>query len=164
MKNAGHKDGPSGMNGTLNQLPEETAHRFTKPFAQLLRIEMAAGAVLPIFAVAAVAVSNSAWSGPFLAFWEMPVGLYLGAVVFSGSLRRRILEPAGRTQLAQRHRFHHGSFHRRVGFRSQPPELRQTGHPGIIRFRGDFRADNDDMADVAEERRKWGGATAPTGP
>jgi NhaA family Na+:H+ antiporter len=90
VNNAGHKDGPNGMTDTLNQLPQETADRFTKPFAQFLRIEAAAGAVLLIFAVAAVAVSNSAWSGPFLAFWEIPVGLHVGAVDFSRSLRHWI--------------------------------------------------------------------------
>lgn len=78
------------MTDSLNQLPQETADRFTKLFAQFLRIEAAAGAILLIFAVAAVAVSNSAWSGPFLAFWEMPVGLHLGAVEFSHSLRHWI--------------------------------------------------------------------------
>lgn len=78
------------MTETLNRLPQETVDRFTKPFAQFLRIEAAAGAVLLIFALAAVAVSNSAWSGPFLAFWEMPLGLHLGAVEFSRSLRHWI--------------------------------------------------------------------------
>ncbi len=78
------------MTETLNQLPQEAADRFTKPFAQFIRIEAAAGAVLLIFAVAAVAVSNSAWSVPFLTFWEMPVGLHLGAVEFSRSLRHWI--------------------------------------------------------------------------
>jgi NhaA family Na+:H+ antiporter len=78
------------MTDTLSQLPQETADRFTKPFAQFLRIEAAAGAVLLIFAAAAVAVSNSAWSGPFLAFWEMPVSLHVGAAEFSRSLRHWI--------------------------------------------------------------------------
>lgn len=78
------------MSESLSRLPKEPVDRFTKPFAQFLRIEAAAGAVLLIFAVSAVAVSNSSWSAPFLALWEMPVGLHLGAVEFSRSLRHWI--------------------------------------------------------------------------
>jgi len=34
--------------------------------------------------------SNSAWSTPFLAFWEMPIGLHSGSLDFSRSLRHWI--------------------------------------------------------------------------
>jgi NhaA family Na+:H+ antiporter len=78
------------MSESLSRLPKEAVDRFTKPFAQFLRIEAAAGAVLLVCAVSAVAVSNSSWSNPFLAFWEMPIGVRLGAVEFSRSLRHWI--------------------------------------------------------------------------
>lgn len=78
------------MSEGLQQLPEEPIDRFTKPFARFLRIEAAAGAVLLLFAVGAVALSNSPWSAPFLAFWEIPLGLQLGPVEFSRSLKHWI--------------------------------------------------------------------------
>ena len=69
-------------------LPKEIADRFTKPFAQFLKIEAAAGVMLLLATVAALVLSNSIWSTPFLAFWEMPVGLHLGSLEFIRSLRQ----------------------------------------------------------------------------
>jgi NhaA family Na+:H+ antiporter len=71
-------------------LPHEIADRFTEPFARFLRVEAAAGALLLLATVAALILSNSAWSVPFLAFWEMPVGVHFGALDFSRSLRHWI--------------------------------------------------------------------------
>lgn len=78
------------MSESLSRLPKEPVDRFTKPFAQFLRIKAAAGAVLLLFTLCAVALSNSPWSVPFLAFWEMPAGLRLDAVEFSRSLKHWI--------------------------------------------------------------------------
>jgi NhaA family Na+:H+ antiporter len=68
-------------------LPPEIADRFMKPFAPFLKIEAASGAVLLVAACAALILSNSAWSTPFLAFWEMPIGLHFGSLDFTRSLR-----------------------------------------------------------------------------
>ena len=71
-------------------LPPEMADRITSPFARFLKIEAAAGVVLLVATLAALALSNSAWSTPFLAFWEIPIGLHFGALDFTRSLREWI--------------------------------------------------------------------------
>jgi hypothetical protein len=43
-------------------LPPEIANRFTEPFARFLKIEAAAGGTLLLGALAALILSNSAWS------------------------------------------------------------------------------------------------------
>ena len=73
-----------------SDLPPELADRFTKPLARFLRIEAATGVLLAVAAAAALIVSNSPWSRPFLSFWETPVGLKWGAVDFSRPLRHWI--------------------------------------------------------------------------
>jgi hypothetical protein len=62
----------------LGRLPRELADRRTKPFANFLRIEAAAGVVLLSFAVTAVILSNSSWAEAFLQVWETRVGLEIG--------------------------------------------------------------------------------------
>jgi NhaA family Na+:H+ antiporter len=71
-------------------LPPEIADRFTEPFARFLKIEAAAGGALLLATVAALILSNSAWSTPFLAFWETPIGLHFGSLDFTRSLRHWI--------------------------------------------------------------------------
>lgn len=71
-------------------LPHEIADQFTEPFARFLRVEAAAGALLLLATVAALILSNSAWSAPFLAFWETPVGVHIGTLDFSRSLQHWI--------------------------------------------------------------------------
>ena len=73
-----------------SDLPPELADRFTRPFARFLKVEAATGVLLAVAAVAALIVSNSPWSQPFLRFWETPVGLTWGAVDFSRPLRHWI--------------------------------------------------------------------------
>lgn len=75
---------------TESELPKEPIDRFTKPFARFLRIEATAGVILLLAALCAVALSNSPWSAPFLAFWDVPIGIRLGAVEFSRSLQHWI--------------------------------------------------------------------------
>lgn len=75
------------MNQDSTGLPHEIADRFTEPFARFLKVESAAGALLLFTTVAALILSNSVWSTPFLAFWETPVGLHFGALDFSRALR-----------------------------------------------------------------------------
>jgi len=73
-------------------LPPEMADRFTKPFARFLKIKVATGGMLLLATLAALIVSNSAWSTPFLAFWETPIGLHFGSLDFTRSLRHWINE------------------------------------------------------------------------
>lgn len=74
-----HDDGTS--------LPPEFADRLTKPFARFLKIKAATGGMLLLATFAALILSNSAWSTPFLAFWETPIGLHFGSLDFTRSLR-----------------------------------------------------------------------------
>lgn len=60
------------------RLPKELVDRLTRPFNRFLRIEALAGAVLLIFTVAALVLSNSPWQRPFLDLWETPIGLRFG--------------------------------------------------------------------------------------
>jgi NhaA family Na+:H+ antiporter len=71
-------------------LPPEIADRFTKPFARFLKIKAATGGMLLLATFAALILSNSAWSTPFLAFWETPIGLHFGSLDFTRSLRHWI--------------------------------------------------------------------------
>lgn len=68
-------------------LPSEIADRFTQPFARFLKLKAATGGMLLLATVAALILSNSAWSTPFLAFWETPIGLHFGSLDFTRSLR-----------------------------------------------------------------------------
>ncbi|MDH3662941.1 MAG: Na+/H+ antiporter NhaA, partial [Alphaproteobacteria bacterium] len=71
-------------------LPPEIADRFTRPFVRFLKIKAAAGGMLFLATFAALILSNSAWSQPFLAFWETPVGLHFGSLDLTRSLRHWI--------------------------------------------------------------------------
>jgi Na+:H+ antiporter, NhaA family len=71
-------------------LPPEIADRFTEPFARFLKIEAAAGITLLLATLAALILSNSAWSTPFLTFWETPIGFQFGSLDFTRSLRHWI--------------------------------------------------------------------------
>lgn len=71
-------------------LPREIADRITRPFARFLKIEAAAGGLLVLAALTALFLANSAWSEPFLTFWEIPIGLHFGALDFTRSLRHWI--------------------------------------------------------------------------
>lgn len=82
------------MKRSLEQLPREPADRFTQPFARFLRIEAAAGAALLLCTLVALALSNSRWSVPYLAFWDTPVGFQWGDVEFSRSIKHWIVDGA----------------------------------------------------------------------
>lgn len=66
-------------------LPHEFADRITRPFTRFLRIEAAAGASLLVATIVALILANTTWSEQFLAFWEMPIGMQLGALDFTRS-------------------------------------------------------------------------------
>jgi len=74
----------------ITRLPKELVDRLTKPFARFLRVEAAGGAILLLFTVAALVLSNSPWAEPFLAAWETPVGVRIGAFEFARSVQHWI--------------------------------------------------------------------------
>ncbi|MFW5834378.1 MAG: Na+/H+ antiporter NhaA [Pseudomonadota bacterium] len=80
------------MRDSDRQLPVEFADRLTAPLARFLRIHSAAGAALLLAASTAIALANSPWSESFLAIWETPVGLTIGTLDFTRSLRHWINE------------------------------------------------------------------------
>lgn len=86
----GAREGPAAMQEAEDSLPHELADRFTQPFARFLKIEAATGGLLLLATLAALILSNSAWSEPFLAFWETPLGLRVGTLEFSRSFRHWI--------------------------------------------------------------------------
>jgi NhaA family Na+:H+ antiporter len=69
------------------RLPTELLDRLTKPFTRFLAIEAATGAVLLLFTVAALVLSNSPWAHSFLNVWETQIGFQVGAWEFARSLR-----------------------------------------------------------------------------
>jgi NhaA family Na+:H+ antiporter len=78
------------MAATSQDLPREIADRFTKPFAHFVRIESAAGILLLLATLTALALANSSLSVPFLTFWETSIGFDFGSLDFSRSLRHWI--------------------------------------------------------------------------
>jgi NhaA family Na+:H+ antiporter len=78
------------VNHDTAALPPEIADRFTKPLGRFFKIEAAAGIGLLAATCAALILSNSAWSTPFLSFWETPFGFRFGSFDFSRSLRHWI--------------------------------------------------------------------------
>jgi len=71
----------------LVQLPTEFGDKLTRPFARFLRIEVAGGAILLLFTLVALALSNSPWADAYLEAWETRVGLHFGAFEYARSLR-----------------------------------------------------------------------------
>ncbi|WP_299740997.1 Na+/H+ antiporter NhaA [uncultured Roseobacter sp.] len=71
-------------------LPHEAADRITKPFVRFLKIEAAAGGLLLLAVLLALALANSPWREAFLGFWETPIGLTFGSLDFTRSLRHWI--------------------------------------------------------------------------
>lgn len=78
------------MNQGLGRLPQEPVHRFSRLFLRFLRIEALAAAVLLLCAVAALAICNSRWQVPYMAFWETPVRIGFGDIEISRSIKRWI--------------------------------------------------------------------------
>jgi NhaA family Na+:H+ antiporter len=72
------------------RFPREIADRVTRPLARFLKIEAAAGGLLLLFTLTALALANSPWSQPFLEFWDTPVGLQLGSLTVTRSIRHWI--------------------------------------------------------------------------
>jgi Na+:H+ antiporter, NhaA family len=74
----------------LGRLPRELVDRFQRPFTRFLRIEAAGGAVLLLFTVVALALSNSPWAHAFLNVWELYAGVDIATLKFGRSLHEWI--------------------------------------------------------------------------
>lgn len=72
------------------QLPKEFVDRLAHPFVYFFHIEAAGAAILLLSTVAALGLSNSPWAESFEHVWETQVGLQLGSLEFSRSLREWI--------------------------------------------------------------------------
>jgi NhaA family Na+:H+ antiporter len=81
-------DPPAGCE--LAHLPTEPVDPLTQAFVHFLGIQAAAGAILLLFTVGAVVLSNSPWAGAFVDLWETPIGLQIGATEYARSLREWI--------------------------------------------------------------------------
>lgn len=68
-------------------LPKEFVDRLMSPFTRFLRIESAGGAILLLFTGVALILSNSPWGDAFEQIWETQVGIRVGTLEFSRSLR-----------------------------------------------------------------------------
>lgn len=69
------------------RLPREFIDRWSPAIARFLQVEAAAGAVLLLFTLAAVLLSNSAWAAIFMSVWETEIGIRVGSLAFARSLK-----------------------------------------------------------------------------
>lgn len=72
------------------QLPRELIDRVTPPFVRFLHIEAAGGAILLLFTIAALVLSNSPWARPFLDIWDTRIVLRIDRIEFGRPLREWI--------------------------------------------------------------------------
>ncbi|MEX2524400.1 MAG: Na+/H+ antiporter NhaA [Gammaproteobacteria bacterium] len=70
-----------------SQLPKEYIDRLTRPLGRFLEIEVAGGAVLLLFTIIAIGLSNTPLARVFLDIWETSAGLRIGSFEFVRSLR-----------------------------------------------------------------------------
>jgi NhaA family Na+:H+ antiporter len=71
----------------MTHLPKEFVDYLKKPFIRFFHIEAAGGAVLLLFTVAALVLSNSPWTYLYEHAWETMIGLNLGSLEFTRSIR-----------------------------------------------------------------------------
>ncbi|ACF45204.1 MAG: Na+/H+ antiporter NhaA [Prosthecochloris sp.] len=77
-------------NAEITRLPKEFLDRLAKPFTHFLHIEAAGGAILLLFTVAALVLSNSPWAHMFEQAWKTKIGLQLDSLEYARSLREWI--------------------------------------------------------------------------
>ena len=80
-----HADGP-----LQPQFPAERFDVIATPFQRFLHTEAAGGVILLLAAVAALVIANSAFGPAFEAFWQTPVGINVGDIQWTHSLRHWI--------------------------------------------------------------------------
>ena len=71
----------------FTRLPGEWIDGLVKPIVHFLDIESAGGAILLLFTVAALVLSNSPWSDAYFNVWETRVGLHIESFEFARSLK-----------------------------------------------------------------------------
>jgi len=69
------------------RLPRVFVDRISPPFVRFLHIEAAGGAVLLVFTLAALVLSNSPWADAFLGIWETRLELRLGDMALGRTLK-----------------------------------------------------------------------------
>ena len=69
------------------RLPRVFIDRISPPFVRFLHIEAAGGAVLLVFTLAALVLSNSPWADAFLGIWETRLELRLGDMALGRTLK-----------------------------------------------------------------------------
>lgn len=74
----------------LVRLPRELIDRLTRALGQFQGVEAAAGAVLLLFTVIALLLSNSPWAHPYANLWETQAGFQIGALELTRSLKEWI--------------------------------------------------------------------------
>ncbi|MDN3652762.1 Na+/H+ antiporter NhaA [Thalassotalea ponticola] len=79
-------------NPNNTKLPKEFIDRYRNPFVRFLDIQSAGGAILLLFTVVALVLSNSPWADAFEHAWEIQVGFTFGAFEFTRSWRDWINE------------------------------------------------------------------------
>ncbi|MBU3022300.1 Na+/H+ antiporter NhaA [Aestuariibacter sp. A3R04] len=72
--------------GSSSQLPKEYIDWILQPIYHFLKIEAAAGVVLLLSALAALALANSPFSEVFASFWHLSIGINVGSFEYERSL------------------------------------------------------------------------------
>ncbi|SFH81985.1 Na+/H+ antiporter NhaA [Modicisalibacter xianhensis] len=68
-------------------LPKGYIDRIARPFSSFLKIESAGGGLLLLFTLVALALSNSPWAPRFEGIWETSVGIHIGSLESSRTIR-----------------------------------------------------------------------------
>lgn len=76
----------SSKRGHSSQLPKSPIDWLTHPASRFFKIEAAAGLVLLFFTLLALYLANSAFHDPFMALWEISLGITVGSLEFSRSI------------------------------------------------------------------------------
>lgn len=80
---------PSGDTAPA-QLPRQRVNRLVAPITRFLQVEARSGVILLAATAVALGLANSPWAGPYLAFWETPVGIRFGSVEIVHSLHHAL--------------------------------------------------------------------------
>ncbi len=83
-----NRDERGGAGST--RLPRQAFDRLARPIVHFLHIQSAGGAILLLFTIAAVILSNSPWAEAFEHIWESTLGFHLNAFELTRSVREWI--------------------------------------------------------------------------
>jgi NhaA family Na+:H+ antiporter len=71
-------------------LPKEPLDYFTRPFARFLSIEAVGGGALLLATICAITIANSPWSASYAAFWHTQIGVSVGGMEYTRSVKHWI--------------------------------------------------------------------------